>query len=112
MPKLIKTTNSKCRAFVKVRASFTNSNGQLFGVWHNPMLYVVYSYGEHWPLFMWDGFDWYENEDKCSRTTSKHHGQAHPHTPTLKRNCGWLKNFISAHRHNQAKLERFIKEAA
>ena len=44
--------------------------------------YVVYSYGEHWPLFVYAGGHWYENRVKYSRTTSKQHSQAHPHEPT------------------------------
>ena len=84
MTKPIRTTNTKCRAFVKTRSTFTNSNKQLFGRYETPLLYVVYSYGEHWPLFVWDGFDWYENEEKCSLTTSKHRSQTHPLTPTIK----------------------------
>jgi hypothetical protein len=40
--------------------------------------YVVYSYGEHWPLFVYEDGKWYENADKYSRSTTKHHGQLHP----------------------------------
>lgn len=94
--KPVRTINAACRAFVKVRASFTNSNGQLYGTWVNPQLYVVYSYGEHWPLFMFsaDTGYWYENEDKCTRTTARHHSQAHPHTPTHMRSCSWMKEAV------------------
>ena len=95
MTKPIRTTNTQCRAFVKTRSTFTNSNKQLFGRYETPLLYVVYSYGDHWPLFAWDGFEWYENEDKCSPTTSHHHGYAHPHAPTTKVSCGWLKARIA-----------------
>ena len=97
MSKTIRTTNTKCRALVQERTAFKNSNGQLYGVSFTPLLYVVYSYGEHWPLFVHDGFDWYENEDKFSPTTSHHHGYAHPHKETIKRSCRWLRTFISEH---------------
>jgi len=68
---------------------FKNSNGQLYGHWEaggvaysdgGGMRYVVYSYGKHWPLFVWDDETqrWYGNSDKHSVTTSKHRTYAHP----------------------------------
>lgn len=38
--------------------------------------YVVYSYGYHWPLAVYDRgtCTWYVNEDKYSVTTSRHFG--------------------------------------
>jgi hypothetical protein len=43
-------------------------------------LYVVYSYGRHWPLFVWDEVTqtWFHNTDKYSVTTSKHYTKACP----------------------------------
>jgi hypothetical protein len=110
MTKPVRTTNTKCRAFVKVRASFQNSNKQLFGRYETPLLYVVYSYGDHWPLFAWDGFEWYENADKCSMTTSHHHSYAHPHTPTTKVSCAWLKARIAMIRDGYRQMQRFQQE--
>jgi hypothetical protein len=57
----------------------------------------VYSYGEHWPLFVHDGFDWYENEEKYSPTTTRHRGCANPYTNTTKRSCKALKALIASH---------------
>ena len=56
----------------------------LFAVWVNKTTYVVYSYGEHWPLFVYDkrSGEWLENSDKYSPTTSKHRTQAHPRGDT------------------------------
>ena len=49
-------------------------------------LYIVYSYGEHFPMFIAETFQgitkWYENGDKYSRTTSKQKTQLHPHYET------------------------------
>lgn len=87
----------KCRPYVQERKAFTNSNGQLYAIKHTPLLYVVYSYGEHWPLFVWDGFDWYENEDKYSPTTTRHRSYANPYAPTIKASRTWLRTFISNH---------------
>jgi hypothetical protein len=105
MSKTIRTTNTKCRALVQERTAFKNSNGQLYAKWETPDLYVVYSYGEHWPLFMWAGRTetWYQNEDKFSPTTSHHRTYAHPHEETELVGCYRMKQIIdayrSAHRH-------------
>lgn len=60
-------------------------------------LYVVYSYGPHWPLFIHDRNTqrWYENEDRYGRTTSKHRSQCHPHVPTSLRPVEWMRKFAS-----------------
>jgi len=105
MTKTIRTTNTKCRALVQERTAFKNSNGQLYAKWETPDLYVVYSYGEHWPLFMWAGRTdtWYQNADKFSPTTSHHRTYAHPHEETELASCYRMKQIIdayrSAHRH-------------
>ena len=46
----------------------------------DPYRYVVYSYGGHWPLYVWDGGvqRWFVNGDVFSRTTSRHKTQACP----------------------------------
>jgi hypothetical protein len=46
----------------------------------NEYVYTVYSYGEHFPLYVFDSRVecWYANADKYSRTTSRHQSQAHP----------------------------------
>jgi hypothetical protein len=48
--------------------------------------YVVYSYGAHWPLFIYEVKTdmWFENGSKYSVTTSKHKSQCHPYTDTTK----------------------------
>jgi hypothetical protein len=48
--------------------------------------YVVYSYGYHWILYIYDRDTciWYENEDKYSATTSKHRSQLRPNANTVK----------------------------
>jgi hypothetical protein len=38
--------------------------------------YVVFSYGEHWPLLIKKDGVWYENADKYSSSTSRHLSQA------------------------------------
>ena len=97
--KPVRTTNRKSRDYVTARTPFTNSNGQLYAHWVSPSIYVVYSYGPHWPLFIYstDTRTWYANEDRASRTTSKHYSYAHPlpATPPVKRSCTWMKQVVA-----------------
>ena len=95
--KPIRTTNREARNYVINGVPFKNSNGQLFGRWETPSLYVVYSYGEHWPLFAWDGQakEWLENYDKYSVTTSRHRTCAHPLTDTNQMSRTILKHIIA-----------------
>lgn len=85
MPK-VKVPNYQARDRVQALSEFQANN--IFGQWvkgQDGMLrYVVFSYGQHWPMFIYDTqtHQWFSNASKYSRTTSKHHGQAHPHTDT------------------------------
>ena len=74
------------RQYVQQKLDFTNSSGSLWGYYrHSKRQYTVYSYNHSWPLFIYSDQTktWYENTDKYSRTTSKHHSQAHPLTDTI-----------------------------
>ena len=96
MTTTVVTTGQKCRPYVEARRAFRNSNGQLFGR-HERGLYVVYSYGEHWPLYIYDGAQWLENSDRTSVTTSKHRSQARPlGTATTLASCRDMRAIIDA----------------
>lgn len=45
--------------------------------------YVVYSYGAHWPMWVYDYVtrEWYGMLSKASPTTSKQQTQSHPDVP-------------------------------
>lgn len=101
--KPLRINGRNCRPYVEKKIPFKNSNGQLFGRWETPLMYVVYSYGTHWPLYVWTGFDWFENEDYYSRTTTRHRSNARPYnSPTQPRSCSWLKLIIAAHKNYAA----------
>jgi len=76
-------TNVVAREYVQKKKSFTGNN--LYGRTHvaNEHVvnsrYVVTSYGDHWPLFIYEDGQWFENEGKYSPTTGKHRSQTHPH---------------------------------
>lgn len=70
-----RTSNREARQYVINRIPFKGSN--TFGEGDNK-LYVVYSYGYHFPMFIWNGNEWIGNNDTYSRTTSKHLSQLNP----------------------------------
>lgn len=76
------TTVSECRHYVERRVPFHTSNKQLFGYWCDSGVYACFSYGQHWPLFIYEPttHQWFGNEDKYGTTTSKHYSKAYPFT--------------------------------
>lgn len=81
-----KVANTKCRNHVVARLPFQGSN--LYAEWVKPLAnnakqYVVYSYGQHFPAYIYADGVWFENEDKYSPTTSKHMSQARPTDKTI-----------------------------
>jgi|APCry1669191860_1035381.scaffolds.fasta_scaffold63929_1 hypothetical protein len=76
-----KISNKTARGFVQVRAPFKGSN--TFAEVINGV-FVVFSYGYHFPLFAHINGVWYENADKYSPSTSKQQSQLHPLAETVK----------------------------
>ena len=73
---MYRIANKNCRRYVENREEVDGNN--LFARWHGKV-YVVYSYGEHYPMFMYRKGWWYENSDSYSRTTGRHHSNARPY---------------------------------
>lgn len=75
----MRISNKEARQYVQCTVPFTASN--LYAEWASPSLYVVYSFGQHFPLFVFDKTvsTWYENSDKYSMTTSRHKSQSRPY---------------------------------
>ena len=73
-----RVNNNQARQYVERKEPFEASN--TFAEWENGF-YVVYSYGYHWVMFVYDSEAdlWFENTDKYSRTTSRHHSQLKPY---------------------------------
>jgi hypothetical protein len=72
-------SNSKARTVVNSMEEFKGSN--TFAVWENPVCYAVYSYGKHFPMYVFDvtcSHAWFGNYDKYSSSTSKHQSQLRP----------------------------------
>jgi hypothetical protein len=76
---MLKVANAQCRDLVSRRLPFKGSN--LWGDWEGD-IYVVYSYGTHFPLWVYDPsvHQWFGNADRYSVSTSKHRTQSQPIT--------------------------------
>lgn len=88
----MKTSNKNAAQYVKSRSPFTGNN--TFGNWWHDS-YVVYSYGDHYPLYVYKNGSWFENETKYSTTTSKHKTQLRPTFETYKRTTQELIDLIT-----------------
>ena len=89
-----RVSNNKARQVVNSMEEFKGSN--TFGVWENPACYVVYSYGKHFPMYVFDVVSnmWFGNYDKYSMSTSKHQSQLRPSATVIYKNTHFLNNII------------------
>jgi hypothetical protein len=73
-------TNKEAGISARRRETFTGGN--LFGEKFKDKLYVSYSYGYHFPMYVYDyeAGKWIGNKDKYSRTTSRHQSLCRPYT--------------------------------
>lgn len=81
--KAMRTSNSKARDYVNSMEEFIGSN--IYSHWYSwdegmSRLYVVYSYGSHFPMYIYDDNEdvWVGNQDKYSRSTTRHQSQCRP----------------------------------
>jgi hypothetical protein len=82
-----------CRRQVQNQWDF--DAGNVYAKTLAPGVYVVYSYGPHFPMFANICGRWYANSDGYSRTTAKHKGQADPFDKWMEyRDTGGLKDLI------------------
>lgn len=76
------------RQLIQQRETF--HAGNVFGGMHRDLAnhseptYVVYSYGTHWPMFIWVAGEWYENASSYSRSTSRQTNVCRPCANTHK----------------------------
>ena len=99
-------TLKEMRSLVESRMPFHGNS--VFATWVSNSLYVVYSYGTHFPMYVYDAnasvFDgfgsvvskgvWLGNTDKYSVTTSKHQSTTRPNTVHKWMNTEQLKDVI------------------
>jgi hypothetical protein len=80
----MRVSNNKARDYVEKLEEFDGSNttGRWVG---DENLYVVYSYGSHFPMYVYDKEQskWIGNKDKYSRSTTRHQSQLRPSSIAL-----------------------------
>lgn len=91
----VKSSNRSCRRYVKERKPFVANN--IYAEERNGR-YVVFSYGEHFPMYLYDNGVWYENTDRYSPTTSKHQTQTHPQVACIPKTTRELEEILYAPR--------------
>jgi hypothetical protein len=73
-------TLKKAGEAVRHRHEFLGNN--IRGCWKGEIhtRYVVYSYGDHFPMYIYDctTMKWYGNTDRYSPSTSRHQSACHP----------------------------------
>jgi len=98
MASIYKRINNKdMHKFTTFRTPFKNNNETCWGGWNwDTSLYAVFSYGHHFPMYVYDAQaqQWYGNEDKYSRTTTRHQSQARPRTEA---GIEWMSTEALAH---------------
>jgi len=67
-----KISNSRVGYHIQTRSEFTTHTGSMYGMKLGDNGFVVYSYGPHWPLAMWNGRFWLLNTERSSVTTNRH----------------------------------------
>lgn len=85
---MTRPTNRDVGALVAARREFQTGNKTIYAQWITDQsdpefyraIYVVFSYGQHFPMYIWDDatMQWYANKDKYSSTTSRHQTHARP----------------------------------
>jgi len=100
----MKVSNKNARQYVDELKTFQGSN--TFAINDNENLYVVYSYGYHFPMYIYDrqAGMWIGNEDSYSVSTTKHQNQCSPsegvecwlHTDEMKEyvRCGSMMSYM------------------
>jgi hypothetical protein len=79
---MVRVSNNKARDYVNGFKEFQGSN--MFGKWlskaEDNQVYVVYSYGSHFPMYIYDDKEqkWVGNKDKYSCSTTRHQSQGKP----------------------------------
>lgn len=73
-----KTTLNEMSYLVNTHETFEGNS--VFAKFVGDGKYVVYSYGYHFPMYVWDCNDqvWVGNESKYSTTTSRHQSKCRP----------------------------------
>ena len=73
---MVKIANKNASSLIGNLVEFQGSN--TFGVREKDGVYVVYSYGKHFPMYACINGEWFETMEKYSVSTSKQQTQLRP----------------------------------
>lgn len=76
MPAVIRVTRRTARTAVETRSDFKGSN--MFGQTLPNGVYAAFSYGPHWPMYVYKDGRWYGNSSRYSQSTSCQSSACHP----------------------------------
>ena len=93
---MTRLANTELRGPIERREIFQTNSGSVFPSNYVRGLYIVYSYGYHFPMWLYDRqtAQWFGNADKYSRTTSKHQSQTRPNVDMTMTNTRTLQQII------------------
>jgi hypothetical protein len=76
----VKISNKDGGLYTSNFSEFKGNN--TFAEYSESGVYTVYSYGYHFPMYVFKDLTWYENSDKYSASTSKQQTQMRPNSVT------------------------------
>jgi hypothetical protein len=96
-----RTTNTKCKEYVSQLLPFKASN--LYAQWvypdneEEPAQYVVYSWGPHFPLFIYDvpQKQWFRNESGTTQSTNAHRWDARLIVAYMQLDCDTMLDIVT-----------------
>ena len=99
------TTLNEMRSKVEAKQLFKGNS--VFSVWEGN-LYVVYSYGYHFPMYVYDDVigEWIGNTSKYSSTTSRHQSKCRPNSVRYEMNNNELRKLVDMRGFVQYKTAR------
>ena len=111
MPKL---ANRQVRDAVNKRQLFKNNNDTLYSDSTSHELYVVYSYGTHYPMYVYDNIarQWFGNETRSSSTTERHKTHARPDGDIRWASTDYLRAMILAGSYVNHTAQRVMRKLA
>jgi len=102
----MRVSNNKARDYVNGFKEFQGSN-TFAKWWHSSeesvdkielieKIYVVYSYGHHFPMYIYDSEQnkWIGNKDKYSQSTTRHQSQLRPSEVDMWLNTDEMKDVV------------------
>ena len=104
----MRVSNNKAREYVEKLEMFQGSNtfaewcfhgsGDDQGNHEQKKVYVVYSYGSHFPIYIYDKEQgkWIGNKDKYSSSTTRHQSQLRPSSVGLWLNTEEMRSVVSS----------------